>query len=58
LIAQIPPQELAERPITASTFQVLDVRSAEKVAAGTSCWTGARFRRCELKLSPLSSLDA
>ena len=34
LIAQIPPQELAERLDHGEHLQVLDVRSAEKVAAG------------------------
>jgi len=34
LIAQIPPQELADRLDQGEPLQVLDVRSAEKVAAG------------------------
>ncbi len=58
-IAQIPPQELAERLDHGEPLQVLDVRSAEKVAAGhVQLGSALEFRAMpNSKLLRLSSLD-
>jgi len=58
-LPQIPPQELAERLDHGEPFQVLDVRSAEKVAAGHVAFGSALDFRAmpNSKLLALSSLD-
>ena len=58
-IAQIPPQELAERLDHGEALQVLDVRSAEKVAAGhVALGSALDFRAMpNSKLLGLASLD-
>lgn len=58
-VAQIPPQELAERLDHGEPLQVLDVRSAEKVAAGhVQLGSALDFRAMpNSKLLRLSSLD-
>jgi len=59
LIAQIPPQELAERLDQGEPLQVLDVRAPEKVAAGhVALGSALDFRAMpNSKLLGLSSLD-
>jgi glyoxylase-like metal-dependent hydrolase (beta-lactamase superfamily II)/rhodanese-related sulfurtransferase len=59
LIAQIPPQELAERLDHGEPLQVLDVRAPEKVAAGhVALGAALDFRAMpNAKLLGLSSLD-
>src|SRR5882762_3725025 len=59
LIAQIPPQELAERLDQGEPLQVLDVRAPEKVAAGhVALGAALDFRAMpNSKLLGLSSLD-
>src|SRR5882762_7812406 len=59
LIAQIPPQELAERLDQGEPLQVLDVRAPEKVAAGHGALGSALDFRAmpNSKLLALSSLD-
>ena len=59
LIAQIPPQELAERLDHGEPLQVLDVRAAEKVAAGhVMLGSALEFRAMpNSKLLALSSLN-
>jgi len=58
-IAQIPPQELAERLDRGESLQVLDVRAPEKVAAGhVALGSGLDFRAMpNSKLLATSSLD-
>ena len=58
-LPQIPPQELAERLDQGEPLQVLDVRAAEKVAAGhVMLGSALKFRAMpNAKLLALSSLD-
>jgi glyoxylase-like metal-dependent hydrolase (beta-lactamase superfamily II) len=58
-LPQLAPQELAERLDQGEALQVLDVRAAEKVAAGhVSLGSGLEFRALpNSKLFALSSLD-
>jgi len=59
MIAQIPPQELAERLDRGESLQVLDVRAPEKVAAGhVALGSALDFRAMpNSKLLTASSLD-